>query len=202
VRVVTLSSPYGSCPGHPAKYVFYLSRHGDDDTQCMVVSFARRYSARRFLDVLLETDGVVWEEDGCTLRSETGVVVSTRWWPGRLRECYDHKYSLEELGWIMDPTHVGYARKFRYGPDLPRTLEEDAGAQQSSERRAKRTASTPRTSRDGLVPIADVALALGIEPRDARACLRRLKIEKPSSGWAFTAEQAEDIKRRISEALK
>lgn len=192
-----LPDPYGSAPRNAGRYVLYLSRHGDDDTQTMVLVFGAPYSARKFLDVLLEKDGYIWEDD-CTIRSETGIVVSTRWYPKRMRACVEHEYSVAEFAWDLDPLHVGYARRFRYGPEQPRELTPE---QQERRPRQRQAPSGPRASRDGLVPIADVALQLNVTPRECRAALRKLKVPKPAAGWAFPAAEVDAIRERIRSAL-
>lgn len=191
-----LPEPYGSPPGRPAKYVFYITRYKDDDTQCMVVSFAAPYSARKFLDVLLRDDGIIWENE-TTIRSETGIVVSTRWWPGLLRECVDHDYSLAEMAWDLDPHVVRWARTFRNGPNLPRTLEEDGVVKEKRERKAS---VARKEAPPGYLHVSEIALSMGIDARDARRALRSI-MEKPEVGWNFPPDQLEEIKAKIKEAL-
>lgn len=195
---MSLPDPYGSAPRNPGRFVLYISRHGDDDTQSMVQVFAQPYAARKFLDELLADDGVVWDDE-CTIRSETGVVVSTRWYPDRMREAHSHEYTLEEMAWTLDHLHAAAARRFRCGPELPRTAAEAAT---DRPRRSQSSApSAPRASREGLVPVGDIALALGVDARNCRAALRKLGIEKPAVGWAWPADQVEAVKARIQGAL-
>lgn len=177
---MTLAPAYPCAPRYPGRYALYVTRRGDDVGQCMVQVFAAPYAARKFLDALLADDGYVWESD-VTIRSETGIIVSTRWFPGRLRECVEHEYTREERDWELDHRHLDAARLFRHGPDVRPTA--DGGVEPVT--RAPRPAPTPRASRDGLVPAADVAAQLGVEARDLRAALRRMKVPKPAAGWAW-----------------
>lgn len=202
---MTLADAYGGSPSRPAKYVLYVTRLGDDATQCIVAAFAAPYAARKFLDALLRDDGWVWDDaatitsrygdPGCTIRSETGIVVSTRWWPGRLRECVEHEYTNAELGWSLDHTWTSAARRFREGPLPADETTPDAPA------RAPRPASAPRASRDGLVTVGEIAVQLGVQPRDARAALRSLAVDKPPAGWAWPAAEADAVRERIRGAL-
>lgn len=196
-----LKEPYGSPPGRPGKYALYLTRHGDDDTQSMCVIFAAPYSARKFLDVLLEDDGIVWDDE-CTIRSETGIVVSTKWWPERMRRVVEHEYTLPEMAWQLDPQHVRWARQFRHGPEQPRTLEEDRGHTERREKRAR--ASGPKVGAPaGYVHVSDVALSMGIEAKQARVALRKLFPDgKPAYGWYFDPATLDDLKARIKAAIK
>ncbi len=192
-----LAEPYPSPPGRPGKYAFYVSRHRDDDTQVMCVVFAAPYAARKFLDVLLEDDGIVWEDE-CTLRSESGVVVSTKWFPV-LRECVEHEYSLPEMGWEMQDPQRKWARQFRYG-EQPRTAEPDAHLG----KRARRVSapSGPRASAPaGSVHVGEIAEQMGIEPRVARGALRGI-MSKPAHGWNFLPSEVDEIKAKIKAALE
>lgn len=206
---MTLPQAYASPPGRPGKYCLYISRDGEDDTQSMAVVFAASYAARKFLDVLLEDDEIEWWEnpfmvrlgvnvEGCTIRSSSSIVVSTRWWPDRMRKVVEHEYSLEEMGWQLRNPMRQWAVMFRNGPNFPRTLEEDGHVREKRERKPVQH----RAPRDGLTPVADIATALGMEPREVRGILRGLKIEKPAAGWAWPAEKAAEIQSLIEKHRK
>lgn len=191
-----LPDPYGSPPGRPGRYALYLSRRGDDDTQTMCVVFGAPYAARKFLDELLKGDGVVWD-DGCTIRSETGIIVSTRWYPKRMRECVEHEYTLQEMAWSLDPHVAKWARVFRNGPPQPRTLEEDSAHKERAERRV----STPRREAPaGWLHVSDIALSMGVDARDARRALRSI-MTKGEFGWWFDPKEVDEIKKKIAAAL-
>lgn len=55
----------------------------------------------------------------------------------------------------------------------------------------------PRPSKDGLVTIATIAQDIDLDPREARAALRSLKISKPDAGWAWPSDEAEKIKEQL-----
>lgn len=206
-----LPDPYASPPGRSPRYALYICRHRDDDTQCMVMTFAEAFLARKFLDVLLRDDGLVWEDcylsefskPGSTIRSETGIVVSTRWYPKRMRECVDHEYSLAEIAFDLTPQYVRWAKGFRNGPEMPRTLEEDTGGARVREKR-ERKASAPRTSTPtGYIHVSDVALSMGIDAKQARVALRKIYGDnKPAFGWNFDPKEVDELKKKIKEAIK
>jgi len=189
----------------------YLSRVGDDDTQCMAVTFKRPHHARRFLDELLQSDGYVWEEClsphrtppcECTIRSESGIVVSTRWYPETMREVVDHEYTVKELGYSLQEPYLSWARYFRNGPPQPRTIEEATADSQRKRTRTPRE-STPRADHPaGYIHVGDVALSLGIDAKQARVALRKLFPEKPAYGWWFDPATLDDLKARIKEVVK
>lgn len=197
-----LAEAYPSPPGRPGKYALYFSRHGDDDTQVMVQVFAAAYAARKFLDVVLEDDGIIWEND-CTIRSETGIVVSTKWYPERMKKVVEHEYTLEEMAWDLQNPHLAEAKRFRYGPPQPRTLEEDAGGTRAREKRERRAKGPTVSAPAGYVHVSDVALSMGIEPKQARVALRKIYPDgKPAYGWYFDPKTLDDLKAKIREQLK
>lgn len=202
-----LNDAYPSPPGRPGRYCLYLSRHGDDDTQCMVVIFCETYAARKFLDILLKDDGIIWDDaayletsckKGSTIRSETGIVVSTRWYPKRMRECVEHELTLQEIAWDLSPQYVKWARQFRNGPDLPRTLDEDTTVKAKRER----ASSAPKKAAPpGWVHVSDVAMSMNIDPRDARRVLRGI-MSKPDVGWWFDPKTIDGLKAQIKKAME
>ena len=203
---MSIGRAIGSPPGKPGKYALYCSRVDDDDTQCMVQVFASAYAARKFLDVIFEDDDVVWDdaatstargaigEAGCTVSSSSGVVVSTMWYPEQMRRAVEHQYTPEELEWQLTEPHLGDARRFRAGPNNPR--------EHVHVPREQRTRSTARAPRGGLTPVADLATELGVTARDCRQALRRLKLVKPASGWAWPADEIDDVRAQLKDALK
>jgi hypothetical protein len=188
-----LEPAFGSSPGRPGQYVLYLSRcHADDPdgNQMAAHIFAAPYSARRFIEVLLEDDGFVWE--GATiLRSESGIVIKC----DLLAKIIGHEYTLAEMAWRLPEPHRGYAKFFRYGRQ-PTSLTE------AQEGRPERKASVPRASRSGMVPIADIAMKLGLKARDARAAFRKAKIPKPAAGWAFKPDEVDGVLEKLRAVMK
>lgn len=186
------------------RHCLYLSRFGDDDTQTATAMFRQTYNARKFVDALLADDTWWWEdgaadsarggaESGSTIRSSSGIVVSTLHSREEMCEIMLGEMTPEERARRLPREHVRRALWFRAGPNLPRTLDPA-----HAERRAARvTRSSPRASRAGLIPAADVALSLGMSARDLRAELRRLRIPKPAAGWAWPVEEADRIRKLV-----
>lgn len=187
-----LPDPYGSPPGRSPRYALYVT-HREDEDRVMAVTFAEPYAARKFLDALWRKDVVTWDDE-CTASSETGIVVSTRWWPGRLRECVDHEYTLAEAAWPLDGYVRDWARSFRHGlREAPESVEQTKAATAAK--------SAPSRPPAGYVSLADVATSLGVDARDARRALRSFT-SAPAYGWWFDPASLADIKRKIQEAIK
>lgn len=177
------------------RHVIYLSRRYSDDpdgNQVAVDIFDMKWQAHLALHVLLEDDGLVWSGDNY-LRSETGIIAEVR--PSRqttatLRELWDYDMPVKRLGNELDAHRIKALRRFRYVPDPTVAPEKKV-----------KTRSLTRTSRNGMVPIADIALEFGLEACEVRAAFRRAKIPKPPQGWAFPASEVEAIKQKVKEVL-
>lgn len=184
------------------RHCLYMSRAGDDDTQAATAMFRNTFAAHKFFLALVADDEWWWDDDaatsargraepGTTVATSTGVVVSTLHDPDEMVEIVTHELTAEESARRLSPELARRALWFRAGPRLPRTMADVA------EQPARRVTSAPRASRVGLVPASDVALQLGISPRDLRAALRRLRVPKPAAGWAWPLDEAERIKRLV-----
>lgn len=69
--------------------------------------------------------------------------------------------------------------------------------------RAHKREKRERAPKDGLTTVAQIAENLGVDARDARVALRKLKLEKPASGnWSWPAAEAKQIEAQIKKALK
>lgn len=193
-----LPSPY---PVNKVKnqgyHVLYLSRRFSDDpdgNQVAVFMYGARYAAKRALELLLEQDDLLWIHDN-KLQSETGIIIEIR--PCKdtrytLRQLWEYELTIAEMAWEMKPPHSTECKTFRYRRQAT-TLEP-----QQERRRGK---GAPRSSRQGMTPIGDIALALGITAREARAAFRKAKIPKPPQGWAFPPGEVEAVKAKLQEVL-
>lgn len=197
-----LPDAYGSPPGRPGKYALYISRHGDDDTQCMCLVYAAAYAVRRVLDMLLQGGGFLWEND-CTIRGENGVVVSTRWFPDRMKRAVEHELTPQEMAWDPSPVDRAAIHQFLHGPEKPRSLEQDSAASHRREKRERRQSAPKADAPPGYVHVSDVATSLGIDAKQARVALRKIYgDDKPKWGWWFDPKDLESIKSKIKENLR
>lgn len=192
------------------RYVMYCSRHGDETgTQIMVLIYDKAYQARKFLDALLRDDGFIWDDHafpmakpGSTIRSESDIVVSTRFDPEAMRKAVEFEYEPKHMAWDLPPTDASAIRRFRDGPPMPRTLEE-TGRREGETVRVRRT-STPKTAApSNYVHVSTVALSMGIDAKQARVALRKIFPDgKPAYGWNFDPATLDDLKAKIKEHLK
>lgn len=124
----------------------------------------------------------------------------------QLEEIVEYDFSREEQEWDFPENE----RRSVLGVVKPTSVEERKARNErlgvsddsrSRERPAKRE-KTPRASREGLTTVQDIAKELGIEAGDARAILRKAKIDKPSHGWAGDEKWANEIRAVIKKGMK
>lgn len=189
-----LALPFPSAPTRPGKYCMYFIR----GEQRMINIFAAPYSAKKFFEAVLDGDKYkmisktqLVMDCGIELRCDT------------LEEIINHKYTKDEAAWELPMPYPRQASVFRQGPA---TGDEKAAKQSSSktEKTSKpkpepkpKKERKPKPSRDGLVSVADIAEELKMEPREARAILRKQNVEKPEAGWAWPSNEIKAITKII-----
>lgn len=198
-----LADPFPSPPGRPGKYVLYISRRGDSSQSCSAVSiWAAKYAAKKYLEALLDEDGVVFETPN-VLRSESGIIVenpyvykdASRGYV--LQEVWEHEYSLAEMAWTLPHPYPSQAKLLRRRPAM--TLEQYDAAVPVQGPKAR--SSGVRASRDGMTPIAVLAAEFDLCARDCRAALRKAKVPKPTAGWAWRPDEIDGVRALIAKAL-
>ena len=194
-----IAEPFPSPPKRAGAYVLELSKIEDGpDLGETILIFAARYAAKKFMLAVLEDDA--YEIEGDVLVSTSGIVVEyTGVATSSLTAIMGHEFTIPEMGWALPHPYDGYAHYFRHHRHDP-TPEEIAAAAEKNKPRRQRShggGSMHRAGREGMVPIADIALGLGLTARDARGLLRKAKIAKPASGWAWPLDQVDEIKAVI-----
>jgi len=187
-------------------YVLYFSRRWSEDPngdRVMVWVFYHAFVARKFLDVALGDEGFIWEDD-CTVRTEGGTIVSTRWHPEDMRAVWEHEYTLPELGWDLSsnmPMEYRCAMWWRHG--APTETEEEV-VQRRAAKRERKTSSSPRASAPpGYIHVSTIALQLGVDAKQARVALRKIYGDnKPKHGWNFAPDEVESVKAKIKENIR
>lgn len=187
-EIFMLKEAFASPPGRPGKFVFAIRRVGQQEPFAIQV-FAAKYAVKKYLEILVGNDEVVFEGPQY-LRTSSGLVV-TNWNCERtytLQSVWEYEYTLEEMAWKMPEPHYSDALRIRRG----KMTETESPTQHKPKRE-----STPRASRDGLVSIGEIAAQLQKEPRELRKILRDKKIAKPAAGWAWPKDEVEKIKELL-----
>lgn len=183
-----LEEAFPSSPARPPVYTLNVRRRDPlGDKEMFGIGFCTLYGARKYLEVLLDEDDFVQETD-TFLRTETGIEVRC----SDLRALIDYEYKGQENYWELPEPHVTEALWFRRARDAPPA--EHTGKSKREKRLERKAKRVP-----GMLSIGELAEQLGMTPRDARAILRKAKVEKPASGWAWLPDAADKIRALLQE---
>lgn len=168
----------------------------DGSYRMITAHFAEQWEARRFLEVLWNADPWQWEEKRMTSDPQLITHGGIRVRAVGLDQIVAYDYSDTTRNLLLSDENLRRARQVMTAlpdPDEVREAIESARA----ERRVR--LERPKVDREGKVTISDIAEELDMEPREARAILRSLKIEKPLGGWLFDPAEVEIIKQHLTE---
>lgn len=196
-ELLGLDPPFGAAPYRPNEHFLYISK-GDN---FMGVGFGATYSARKFLDVLLQDDelsltrGISGKED--TVVSSSGIIIRA----DNIMDIINYKYEGREEEWeLNEDGNSGSARqaeRFRSSSGIRVERTEESSTEGEPHPKREKKEKAPRPSKEGLISIGQVAEDLKMEARDCRAILRKMKVEKPACGWAWSKTDVDDIKKLI-----
>jgi hypothetical protein len=212
IEVMTALKPaFPSSPQRPPEHTVYFTR-GDIR---IVIPFGATYSAKKFIASALDDEPEAKWKDEFTLKAGD---ITIRCEPG-LEHIMEYKLTPQERAWQLPSPYTGYADIIRTGKShkippspAPSGIQYQKGGTLPGDTKTKTKAKSstpqekssrePRQSRDGLTSIADICATLKIEPRVARAILRKSNTPKPPHGWAWDAKAAASITALIKKGLK
>lgn len=173
------------------KHVLYCGHANDPDGEHeQIFIYAATYAARKCLEIILDEDDFVMETSQY-LRSSSGIHVRCT----ELQAIIDYEYSLRESAWDLPYPHNAYARNFRKKLSYPQP-------DTTEKKRRNKGGATKARKTPGMLTIGEIADQLGVHPRDARQVLRKSKTPKPSAGWCWKPEDAEQVKSLLRRILK
>lgn len=199
-------------------YGFYVSRPEQD--RFIYQYFQSLYAAKHFLDILIQDHKPTWlNSDRLTIDTPTGTILIrgvTHKGINSLEAAMEHTYTKEEAAFSFDDTHQAMYQSFALGqtptPEEARVMDVEGTIDHraSTKPPSIKPASTPRepkpkqprASKDGLVTIQQIASDNNWDAKHCRAALRKAKIEKPESGWAFPTSDVPRITKAIKDNLK
>lgn len=202
-----LREPFPSSPTKPPKYAVYGTYPHDAEpgkSRLLVIPFLATYAAKHFVETLLQNGGFKWKSPTIIV-GDNGVKVKS----DQLEEIMEYEYVGAEASWELPARMVQQAdmirREYREDSERPDpTGAEDEDAPERPSKKPKREPKPEKVKIDksGLVSVGEIAEQMGIEARDARAALRKQKIEKPDGGWLWKPDKVDDIKKIIKAGLK
>lgn len=193
--------PAYAANGHD-RYVVYadLQREGDPYARVLVLKFAAKYAARRFIDGLIHNDEWEWVDpigSRKCIRTTGGVRISM--FGDDLTMLLDYKLSEDERSWD-DENMKQNTLRFKYGKHEAakddkderddgegETLSDGGTAKTKSRRKEPRAAKEPKAKVDksGFVSANDIGKQLNLEGREIRVILRASDLKKPDIGWMW-----------------
>jgi hypothetical protein len=203
----TLPEPFPSCPTRNPTHCIYAKFPADapnGEARTIAVPFSALYAAHRFVELLLRSESYEWQPankalgytDPDTIITEGNLSIRCH----GLKEVLEHELSEAEREWEMPEALARQTLLVRRPFQTEETTNEDGEPVVRVKREPKE--AKPKVDRTGLTTVGEIAQQMGIEPRDARTALRKQKIEKPETGWAWDPDQVEAIKATIKAGLK
>lgn len=194
-----LKEPWGSSPSRPPQYVLYCVNHEND--RQYVINARELYGIRKIFDAIVGNN----EIEPSPLCEKTVVFGDIDIKSDQLKAILDHQYTKAEEAFELPAPYPADIERFLYGDrmnrELPRT---DEGGNVVKPERVKKepVERKPKVDRTDKITVQQLAEEAGIDPRDARAALRKAKIAKPDGGWLGDEEWAKTIRPVLKAAAK
>ena len=169
-------------------------------------NFHSAYAAKWFLDYVVNDQDYDWLDDN-TIETENGYKI--RGERDSLERIVEYKYkSPEEREWQPGIGHMQYYETFTGRRARINDVEKPVEKPGKVRKERKPIPEDVRVQRKKAkvkageyVTISEICEGFGRPPRDCRASLRAMKIEKPAVGWAWPPSEAEIIRKRVARHL-
>lgn len=200
-RIEHLERPFPSAPKVPPKFVIAVTRQSHYNTE----AFVAMYAAHIFVLAVINEREYKW------LNEKELKIDDTTIKGDELEDIIEYKLKPAEREWELPEPYLSRAHFLatgeRHTPALPANPILTPKQTRAAERvilegKSPRAPAAPRADRTGLVSIQDICATLKIEPRIARAALRKLNTPKPDVGWAWSPAEAKKIEALIKKEIK
>lgn len=180
-----LEPAWSASPSRNPRFVLYCVNH-ENDKRYVVNSYGC-YAIKKILDYMI--DGQEVTRGGNLLQFGEIDVRSDQ-----LDDILKYEYTDEEEAWSLPSPYPEDINRFVRGC---KTVEEGEAPKAPVVSTKKQ-----KVDRTGKTSIQELCEELKIEPRDARAALRKAKIEKPAGGWLFCGDELDKIRAIINKGKK
>lgn len=181
-----LEEAWPASPTRPPRYVLYCHNHATG--RDYVVNSRALYAARKLYDRL------TLDQDDINIRGDMASFGEIDVRSDQLPEILDYEYSELEKAWELPSPYPSQIHLFLSNRRI-REETEVTGTKVPPASRAP--VAKKKVDRTGKTSIQDIAAEMKVHPRDARAVLRKAKMQKPSYGWLFDEKEIEEIKKII-----
>lgn len=210
-KVSGLAPPFPAHPTRPTRFAVYCKQPASapaGQSRTLIMTFYADYAAKKFIEEVLQGAAFKWLPANTklgytipnTLVTEDDVEIRI---PHNddLERLIEHEYSPQEAEWELPEQIVKQVVVFKRAFSDAELVEAVAGERPPKAKREPKP-EKPKIDRTGKVSVGEIAEQMGIDPRDARASLRKQKLEKPAGGWMWAQDQVDEIKAIIKKGLK
>lgn len=176
--------------------------------------FLATYAAKHFVNACLQNGGFKWLPANKSLgRTVPDTIIGENGVKLRcdlMEEIIEYEFVGAEATWELPAPMIRQTELVRREwrdeeggrPDPTGEEGEEAAERPSKKPKREPKPEKPKIDKSGLVSVGEIAEQMGIEARDARAALRKQKVEKPDGGWLWKPDKVDDIKKIIKAGLK
>ncbi len=157
----------------------------------LISNWGALYAARRqLLDAI---DGHSYKQvDPNTIVTDDEVTIKSE----QMNDLLEYEPTKEEAAWQLPDRDAAQLRRLR---DAPRPPADAPQLTKSPVAHSDDALRAHRASPAGFVSLATICADLQLDPREARAILRKT-MPKGEHGWNFSADQVDEVKKRLSAA--
>jgi hypothetical protein len=193
-----LDYPWSSSPRRPPRYVLYCYNH-ESERQYIVNAYSL-YAIRKIFDHLVadnEIEPSSLDPDHTMTFGEIDIKSD------EMQEILDHQYTELEEAWDLPAPYPNDISNFLHGARMSKELERrDDGEPRQPREKKTPVEKKPKLDRSKFITVQSIAEDLKMDPRDARAALRKAKIDKPVGGWLGDETWAKTIRDILAKAAK
>lgn len=190
-----LEPAWSSAPHRNPRYILYCTNH-ENERQYIVNSYAL-YAIRKIFDCLVgenEVEPSPLDPDRTMTFGDIDIKSE------QMDEILAHVYTPEEEGWELPTPYPQEVEAFLTGGRMSKRLDNEPKPEHAP--KAERAPAKSKIDRSKFITVQSLAEEIGIDPRDARAALRKAGTPKPEGGWLGDEAWAKDIRTVLANAKK
>lgn len=191
-----LEEPFSSAPTRNPRYCLYCTNH--ENERRYIVSTYALYAARKIFDAIVGDKEVEPSPLNHLTVGAGDVDIKSE----QIDEILAHNYTAAEEAWELPHPFPGDIESFLTGRRISSALQGETKTTVTKEGKVERAPAKPKVDRSQFITVQSLAEEIGIDPRDARAALRKAKVEKPEGGWLGDEAWAKGIRAVLVEAKK
>lgn len=198
-RSTKLEEAWSSAPTRNPRYVLYCTNHEND--RVWVVNSYGCYAIRKIFDALIEGQEV---EPSPLDPDRTMTFGDIDIKSDQMDKILAHVYTPAEEEWELPRPYPDNIAAFLSGGRITKALQGETTkvTKEGKVERVPKEPKKPSIDRSKFITVQSLAEEEGIDPRDARAALRKAKVEKPEGGWLGDEAWAKGIRTILQAAKK